>query len=190
MHDINKKSQKREINKYKMYCPNKSILNSLSWGLKFLIGTQTVLFLNFIGTINDLLCNFLRTIWICYCCGLNSSGFSISTFLVKTYIVFVTVLVDFDTPPDPPNEELLNVLELKPPPIPLPNPSAKKSLLSNIEENPKPPFLPFLPKNELNKSASSSSSKPKSSKKCLKMSFALWKLKLVPCFGASKPKES
>ena len=39
----------------------------------------------------------------------------------------MTVLDDFDTPPDPPKEELENVLELKPPSKLLPNPFEKKS---------------------------------------------------------------
>jgi hypothetical protein len=85
----------------------------------------------------------------------------------------VTVLVDFEIPPDPPNEELLNVLVLNPPPKPFPNPFEKKSSLSNIEKDPNLLFLPFFPKKALNKSSSSLVSKPASSKKCLKISSAL-----------------
>ena len=103
------------------------------------------------------------------------------------------MLVDLDTPPPPPippkvdDENELNPL--------FPNPLLKKSSLSNPPNPPKPPkppklppFLPFLFLKKLPKKFSSSSlSKPKSVKKCLKISSALWKLKLVPCFGASKP---
>ena len=103
----------------------------------------------------------------------------------------MTVLVDLDTPPKPPIEELEKVLELKPLPNPLPNPFEKKSSSSKLEENPNPPkpppFLRFLPKKLPKKSASSLLSNPKSLKKCLKMSSALWKLKLVPWLGSLNP---
>ncbi len=164
-----------------------SILNCLRRGLIFLIGTQTVLLLCLVWTVHNFFGNFFRTIWICNGCRFYCRCFTISTFLVNTYIVFVTVLVDFEIPPDPPNEELLNILELRPPPKPLPNPPEKKSSLSNIEKDPNLPFLPFFPKKALNKSSSPLLSKPTSSKKCLKISSALWKLKLVPWFGASNP---
>ena len=102
------------------------------------------------------------------------------------------MLVDFEIPPPVPKFELEKELELKPPkspPNPRPKPPEKKSSSSKPDEknlfNPDFPFLPpkILPK----KSASSLLSNPKSLKKCLKISSALWKLKLVPCFGASNP---
>lgn len=164
-----------------------SILDCLWRGLIFLIRTQTVLLLCLVLTINDFFCDFLRTIWICNGSRFDCSGFAIATFLVNNYIVFVTVLVDFEIPPDPPKEELLKVLELNPPPKPLPNPPEKKSSLSNMENDPNFPFLPFLPKKAPKKSSSSLVSKPTSSKKCLKISSALWKLKLIPWLGASNP---
>lgn len=91
------------------------------------------------------------------------------------------MLVDLEIPPPPPNDELENVLELKPPPNPFPNPLEKKSSLSKLDEKnlPNPP-LPFLPNIPPKKSASSSLSNPKSLKKCLKISSALWKLNVVP----------
>ncbi len=102
------------------------------------------------------------------------------------------MLVDFDTPivPPPPKEEDENELNPLLPPKPFPNPLLKKSSLSKA---PKPPKLPkprcppFLCKNFPKISSSSSLSNPKSEKKFLKISSALWKLKLVPCFGASNP---
>ena len=101
------------------------------------------------------------------------------------------MLVDLETPPPFPNEELENVLELKPPPNPLPNSLEKKSLSSKFEEkNLLNPLLPFLPNTPPKKSASSSLSNPESLKKYLKISSALWKLKVVPWLGASKPYES
>jgi hypothetical protein len=103
----------------------------------------------------------------------------------------VTVLVDLEIPPPVPKFELEKELELKPPkspPKPFPIPPEKKSSSSKPDEkNRFRPDLPFLPKILPKKSASSLLSKPKSLKKCLKISSALWKLKLVPCFGASNP---
>jgi len=143
------------------------------------------LLFNFILPINCFLCYLFRTIWICNCSSFNLSCFTISIFSINNYIVLVTVLVDFDTPPNPPIDELLNELELNPPPNPFPpKPFEKKSSSPNIDEN---PLFPFLPKNEPKKSWSSLLSNPKSSKKCLKISSALWKLKLVPWLGASNP---
>lgn len=92
------------------------------------------------------------------------------------------MLIDFDIPPEPPpNGELENELN---PPKPLPKPFEKKSSSLKLEKPPNPPkldpFLPFRLKNELKKSASSSLSNPEELKKCLNISSALWKLKLVP----------
>lgn len=110
---------------------------------------------------------------------------------MNSYIVLVTVLVDLEIPPPVPKLELEKELELKPPkssPKPLPKPPEKKSSPSKPDEkNLFNPDFPFLPKTLPKKSASSLLSNPKSLKKCLKISSALWKLKLVPCFGASNP---
>lgn len=100
----------------------------------------------------------------------------------------MTVLVDFEIPPPVPNDELVKELELKPPkslskprPNPFPNPFEKKSSSSKPDEkNLFKPDLPFLPKIPPKKSASSSLSNPKSLKKCLKISSALWKSNLAP----------